>query len=298
MINPNRMHLTMRDIENRIFTIRGSQVMVDRDLADLYQVDTKVLNQAVKRNGNRFPEAFCYKLTKAEKDELVTNCDRLKNLKHSSYQPYVFTEQGVAMLSAVLRSDVAVNVSVQIMQAFVSMRKFLVNNASIFQRLDQVELKQLKTDEKLEQIFRALDAGEPEPSQGIFFDGQIFDAYAFASSLIKKAKKEIILIDNYIDESTLTHLAKKAETVKVQLFTKSISKTLALDVTKANAQFGNFEVHELPKSHDRFLIIDRKELYHLGASLKDLGKKWFAFSKMDGMTETVMNNLFNLKSYD
>lgn len=291
MNNNLGMELSKRDIEDRIFTVRGIQVMIDRDLADLYQVDTKVLNQAVKRNSNRFPEAFRFQLTQLEKIELVTNCDRLESLKHSSYMPFVFTEQGVAMISAILKSEVAVNISIQIMQAFVAMRNFLLNNASIFQRLDQVELKQLKTDEKLEHIFKALEAGKPEPTQGIFFDGQIFDAYAFASGLIKKAKKEIILIDNYIDESTLTHLGKKAKAVKVQLFTKSISKNLALDVKKANEQFGNFEVNELQISHDRFLIIDQKELYHLGASLKDLGKKWFAFSKMDGMTEAVLENL-------
>lgn len=283
------------DIQSQIFSVRGVQIMIDRDLANLYQVDTKVLNQAVKRNINRFPEAFRFQLTKNEKIELVTNCDRLASLKHSSTNPYVFTEQGVAMLSAILKSNVAVNISIQIIQAFVEMRKFLQNNAYIFQRLDQVELKQLKTDEKLEQILKALEAGKPEPTQGIFFDGQIFDAYAFASGLIKKAKTEIILIDNYIDESTLTHLGKKAKTVKVQLFTKSINKTLALDVKKANEQFGNFHVHELKSSHDRFLIIDQKELYHLGASLKDLGKKWFAFSKMDGMIETILANLLKIK---
>lgn len=282
------------DIQSQIFSVRGVQIMIDRDLANLYQVDTKVLNQAVKRNIGRFPETFRFQLTKNEKIELVTNCDRLESLKHSSTNPYVFTEQGVAMLSAILKSNVAVNISIQIIQAFVEMRKFLQNNAYIFQRLDQVELKQLKTDEKLEQILKALEAGKPEPTQGIFFDGQVFEAYAFASGLIKKAKGEIILIDNYIDEITLTHLGKKAKTVKVQLFTKSISKTLALDVKKADEQFGNFQVHELKSSHDRFLIIDQKELYHLGASLKDLGKKWFAFSKMEGMTETVLDNLLKI----
>lgn len=286
------MELTKKDIENRIFTIRGVQVMVDRDLADLYQVDTKVLNQAVKRNINRFPEEFRFQLSHKEKIELVTNCDRLENLKHSSYNPYVFTEQGVAMISAVLKSEVAVNISIQIMQAFVAMRNFLLNNASVFQRLDQVELKQLKTDEKLEQIFKALEAGKPEPSQGIFFDGQIFDAYTFTSNIIKKAKKEIILIDNYINESTLTHLAKKADKVNAVLYTKTLSKQLKLDIDKANQQYNNtFELRNLKTSHDRFLIIDSNELYHLGASLKDFGKKWFAFSKMDSMVNEVLNKL-------
>jgi hypothetical protein len=287
--------ITTADIQSQIFSVRGVQIMIDRDLANLYQVDTKVLNQAVKRNINRFPESFRFQLTKNEKIELVTNCDRLESLKHSSTNPYVFTEQGVAMLSAILKSNVAVHISIQIIQAFVEMRQFIQNNAYIFQRLDQVELKQYKTDEKLEHILKALEAGKPEPTQGIYFDGQVFEAYAFASGLIKKAKGEIILIDNYIDETTLTLLSKKAKTVKVQLFTKNINKTLALDVKKANEQFGNFQVHELKSSHDRFLIIDRKELYHLGASLKDLGKKWFAFSKLEGMTETVLNNLLKSK---
>ncbi|MBU3658264.1 MAG: ORF6N domain-containing protein [Flavobacteriales bacterium] len=275
------MELSKIEIENRIFTIRGIQVMIDRDLADLYLVETKVLNQSVKRNVNRFPEAFRFQLTEEEKIKLVTNCDRFEILKHSSSNPYVFTEQGVAMLSAILKSDLAIQISIQIMHAFVAMRHFLTKNASVFQRLDQVELKQLKTDEKLEQIFKALEAGIPESTQGIFFDGQVFDAYAFFSSIIKKAKKELILIDNYIDESTLTHLSKKENKVKVFLYTKTTSQQLTLDINKANEQYGGFEVHTFAKSHDRFLIVDGETVYHIGASLKDLGKKWFAFTKME-----------------
>lgn len=283
-------------IQSQIFSVRGYQVMLDSDLATLYQTETKFINRAVKRNPLRFPSVFMFQLTENEwanlKHQIGTSSD------HGGRRtlPFVFSEQGVTMLSAVLNTEVAINTSIQIIEAFVAMRKFLLNNASVFQRLDQVELKQLKTDEKLEQILKALDAGKPEPSQGIFFDGQVFEAYAFSSGLIKKAKEEIILIDNYIDESTLIHLAKKAKNVKVQLFTKNRSKTLALDINKANEQFGNFEVQELKSSHDRFLIIDRKELYHLGASLKDLGKKWFAFSKMEGMTETVLDNLLKINS--
>jgi hypothetical protein len=185
------------------------------------------------------------------------------------------------MLSAVLNTERAIHASVQIMQAFVSMRNFLVNNVSVFQRLDKVELNQLKTDEKLEQIFKALEAGKPEPTQGIFFDGQIFDAYAFFSGIIKKAKKEIVLLDNYVDENTLTHLSKKNKNVTVVLYTKTISKQFTLDLKKANEQYGGFEVHVFAKSHDRFLIIDGNTVYHIGSSLKDLGKKWFAFTKME-----------------
>jgi hypothetical protein len=296
------MELSKRDIEDRIYTVRGVQVMLDSHLAELYQVETKALNQAVKRNIDRFPDGFRFQLTDKEFVELNSMFEssslRSQSVTSNSrggrrYNPYVFTEQGVAMLSAVLRSDIAIKVSIQIMQAFVAMRKFLINNASVFQRLDQVELKQLKTDEKVEQIFKALEAGKPEPNQGIFFDGQIFNAYVFASDLIKKAQQEIILMDNYMDETTLTHLAKKAEKVKVLLFTKSISKQLLLDVKKANQQYGNsFEIKELKNSHDRFLIIDRNELYHIGASLKDLGKKWFAFSKMEkSITNMILEQL-------
>jgi hypothetical protein len=293
------MELVQQDhIQGKIFTIRDLQVMLDSDLASLYQTETKFINRAVKRNPMRFPESFAFQLSEQEWEGLRfqngTLNDKVGRGQHRKYLPWVFTEQGVAMLSAVLNTERAIVASTQIMQAFVAMRNFLLNNASVFQRLDQVELKQLKTDEKLEQIFKALEAGKPEPSQGIFFDGQIFDAYTFTSNIIKKAKKEIILIDNYIDESTLTHLAKKADKVNAVLYTKTLSKQLKLDIAKANQQYNNtFELHELKISHDRFLIIDRNELYHLGASLKDLGKKWFAFSKMDSMVNDVLNKLNN-----
>lgn len=284
--------IKLENIQNQIYLIRGAQVMLDSDLAMLYQTETKFINRAVKRNPLRFPEEFMFQLTEKEWTNLKYQIGTSSDHGGRRTLPFIFSEQGVAMLSAVLNTERAITVSIQIMQAFVAMRKFLFNHASVFQRLDQVELKQLTTDEKLEQIFKALDAGKPEPSQGVFFDGQIFDAYAFASELIKKAKTEIILIDNYIDESTLTHLSKKAKAVKVQLLTKSISKTLALDVKKANEQYGHFEVKALTASHDRFLIIDRKELYHLGASLKDLGRRWFAFSKMDNsLTVLILEKL-------
>lgn len=280
------------NIQNKIFAIRGVQVMLDSDLAILYLTETKFINRAVKRNPLRFPEAFMFQLTEKEWADLKYQFGTSSEHGGRRTLPSVFTEQGVAMLSAVLNTDRAISASIQIMQAFVAMRKFFLNNASVFQRLDQVELKQLKTDEKLEQIFRALEAGKPEPNQGVFFDGQIFDAYELASKIIRSAKKEIILIDNYIDESTITHLSKKAASVKVRLYSKTISKQLALDIKKANEQYNNtFEITELKKSHDRFLIIDQKELYHLGASLKDLGKKWFAFSKMDHLATLVLNQL-------
>ena len=185
------------------------------------------------------------------------------------------------MLSSVLNSKTAIVISVQIMKAFISMRKFLIENASIFQRLDRIELKQLESDHKFDIIFDAIESKKLTPTQGIFFDGQIFDAYKFVSDLIRSAKKSITLIDNYIDENTISILSKKEKDVKVLLLTKSITREIILDIEKANDQYHSFEIKEFRKSHDRFLIIDDIEIYHIGASLKDLGKKWFAFSKMD-----------------
>lgn len=273
--------ITQTIVENRIFTIRGIQVMIDGDLAELYNVETKVLNQSVKRNISRFPEAFRFQLTYNEKDELVTNCDRFENLKHSSSLPYAFTEQGVAMLSAVLRSETAVKVSVQIMQAFVQMRKIISDHSGIFQRLTGLEYKQIETDKRFEIIFDALQQKNDEPVQGIFYNGQIFDAYKFVADIIRKAQTSISLIDNYIDDTVLTLFCKRRKNVNVTIYTKSVNKQLALDLAKFNAQYDPVTVEEFNDAHDRFLIIDDKALYHIGASLKDLGKKWFAFSKMD-----------------
>jgi hypothetical protein len=269
------------EVQNRIFTIRGSQVMVDRDLAEMFVVETKVLNQAIKRNIDRFPEAFRFQLTENEKTELVTNCDRFESMKHSSTLPYVFTEQGIAMLSAVLRSAVAVEVSIHIMNAFVEMRKFISTNAGMFQRLENVEQKQLATDEKFEQLFKALEDKSLKPKQGIFYDGQVFDAYIFVADLIKTAKTSIVLIDNYVDESVLQLFSKRNKKATATIYTKNISKALKQDVEKHNAQYPLITIKAFDKAHDRFLIIDQNTVYHFGASLKDLGKKWFAFSKMD-----------------
>lgn len=279
------------EIKNLIFTFRDEPVMIDRDLAQLYQVETKVLNQAVKRNLNRFPEIFRFQLNDKERNELVTNCDRFEVLKHSSVNPYVFTEQGVAMLSAVLRSDIAVEVSIQIIQAFVSMKRFISSNAGIFQRLDTIENRQFITDEKIGQIFKALEDKSITPREGIFFDGQVFDAYLFISDIIKKAETSIVLIDNFIDETVLTLLSKRNDKVSATIYTKQISKQLRLDLEKHNQQYSEVKIKTMPNSHDRFLIIDNKELYHIGASLKDLGKKWFAFSRMDSLLEDVLAKL-------
>jgi len=224
---------------------------------------------------------------------VTLNNKRGQNIK---YLPYVFTEQGVAMLSAVLRSEMAINVSIQIINAFVQLRKIAQNNQLVYSRLDRIEQKQIETDQKFEQVFNALENKEAIPSQGVFFDGQVFDAYELTSKIIRSAKESIVLIDNYIDETTLTHISKKKKNVKALLFTKNISKQLTLDLQKANEQYGDFDVKQFTQSHDRFLIIDDgKEVYHLGASLKDLGKKWFAFSKLDrNSVENIINAISGL----
>jgi phage regulator Rha-like protein len=278
------------DLGNSIFTIRGCQVMIDRDLADLYRVEVKRINEQVKRNIERFPEYFRFQLSEIETTELVANCDRFRTLKHSYQNPFAYTEQGVAMLSAVLRSEIAIQVSIQIINAFVEMRKILLNHSGLIQRLDGLERKQIEAEQKFERVFQALEQNTI-PTQGIFFDGQVFDAYALSSRIIRSAKNRIMLIDNYIDESTLVHLSKKKEGVTVLLLTKTTNKQLHLDFQKANEQYGGFELKSFHKSHDRFLIIDDQEVYHLGASLKDLGKRWFAFSKLD---KSSVDGLLNM----
>ena len=285
--------ISIRNIQNLIFTIRGIQTMIDRDLAELYGVEVKRLNEQVKRNIGRFPAEFRFQLDNTEKEELVANCDRFENLKHSSVNPYAFTEQGVAMLSAVLHSETAVKVSIQIMQAFVQMKKFISVNAGIFQRLDKVERKQIETDQKFEQVFKALEDKSIKPKQGIFYDGQVFDAYVFVSDLIKSAQKSILLIDNYINESVLQLFTKRKKNVSVRIYTKNITKILKQDLEKHNTQHPKIKIEKFTKAHDRFLIIDETTVYHFGASLKDLGKKWFAFSKMNMEAMEMIANLKN-----
>ena len=277
-------------IEQRILTIRSKQVIIDRDLAVLYGVETKVLNQAVKRNIERFPEHFRFQLSNQEKDELVTNCDRFSTLKHSSVNPFAFTEQGVAMLSAVLKSDTAIHTSIRIIDAFVAMRNFLMNNASIFQRIERIEMKQLKTDERVDAILDRLNI-QNDPVEGVFFNGQIFDAYAFIAGLIRKADKRIVVIDSYIDDSVLLQLSKRKPGVTVDIYDGKISRQLRLDVERHNAQYPGGVLHDYSKAHDRFLIID-EDVYHIGHSLKDLGKKLFAFSKMEVVTGSELISKF------
>ena len=299
------------DIQNSIHTIRNVQVMLDSDLAKLYGVETKTLNRAVKRNIERFPIEFMFQLTTDEFHSLRSQFAIIENESYLRFQigtskneqnlksqivtsnqkggrrylPYAFTEQGVAMLSGVLRSATAVEISIQIINAFVAMRKFISTNAQIFHRLEGVERKQIEykveTDEKFKRVFDAIEEKDIKPRQGIFFDGQIFDAYQFVSDLIRTARKSMIVIDNYVDDGVLTVLSKANKKVRITILTKTISKQLALDVKKYNEQYQAITLKEFPNSHDRFLIIDGKTVYHFGASLKDLGKKWFAFSKFD-----------------
>lgn len=282
--------LSQQHIENRIFTIRGKQVMFDRDLAEMYQVEVKRLNEQVKRNIDRFPETFRFQLNSQEKYELVANCDRFESLKHSAVNPYAFTEQGVAMLSAVLRSDIAVKVSIQIMNAFVELRKLVGQETLQHLRLSSIENKLIEHDQKFNKLFSALENSEL-PQRGVYFDGQVYDAYQFVSDVIKNAKSSIILIDNYIDDSVLTLFSKRKKNVTATIYTASISKQLRLDLEKHNAQYPEVKVELFKQSHDRFLIIDEKELYHIGASLKDLGKKWFAFSRMDSLSKDVLGKI-------
>lgn len=287
------------NIENSIFLVRGKQVMLDFHLAEVYQVATKRLNEQVKRNSNRFPESFMFRLTELEWENLwsqiATSANQSQNAtslqKHRSKMPYVFTEQGVAMLSAVLKSDHAVAASIQIMDAFVKMRQVINANGWLQERIIRLETKQEETDKNFEKVFEALEKATPQPEKGIFFEGEIFDAYVLVAKLIKSAKTSIVLIDNYVDESVLTLLSKRETGVAAKVITQKITPTLQLDVNKHNQQYPPIEVTEMNTSHDRFLILDEKHLYHIGASLKDVGKKWFAFSQMDSLVNEVLNKL-------
>ena len=276
-------HSVKMPLQNRILTIRGVQVILDRDLAELYGVETKVLNQAVKRNIDRFPSSYRFQLTREETNEVVTICDHLSTLKYSSNHSYAFTESGVAMLSSVLHSREAVQVSVRIIDAFVAMRHFLQSNAQVFTRLDRIEYKLLESDHKFEEIYSKLEEKSLKPTQGLFFDGQIYDAYEFLCGLIREAERRIVLIDNYIDETILTMLDKRQCGVEATIYTQKIPPQLSLDITKHNAQYPEIEVKIFKQSHDRFLVLDDK-VYLVGASLKDLGKKWFAVALLADIT--------------
>lgn len=234
-----------QEIEQKIFAIRGAQVMIDRDLAQLYGVEPKRLGEQVKRNIERFPDSFRFQLTETEKTELVANCDRLQSLKHSSVLPY---------------------------------KKRQLTH-------------EVRTDDRFEQVFSALEARHNQPTQGIFFDGQMFDAYVFINDLLRSAKNSIVLVDNYIDDTVLLQLSKRLEGVAATILTKNITPRLEQDLNKHNSQYPPIVIKSFPFSHDRFLILDGETIYHLGASLKDLGKKWFAFSRMDKDSLAMMERI-------
>ena len=287
-------------IKNLIYVVRGQQVMVDSDLAELYQVETKALNRAVKRNIMRFPDDFCFQLSEVEFENLRcqfgTSSLENDNYGGRRYLPYVFTEQGISMLSAVLRSEVAVKVSVRIMRTFVEMRRFMVNNSLILNRINEIEVKQLiyqkDTDEKFDKVFQYISQHE-EVSQKIFFEGQIYDAFSLLSELVSKAEKQIILIDNYVDIGTLNILAKKKDDVVVHLYTVKKTRLSEADINNFNQQYPSIEMHYTGEFHDRFLIIDETLGYHIGASLKDAGKKCFAINKIEdkAIIESIVQRL-------
>ena len=281
------------NIKNLIYTIRGKQVMLDSDVAILYHYETKYINLAVKRNRERFPENFCFQLTEKETENLRLQIatSSLEKEKYGGRRtlPYVFTEQGIAMLSGLLRNEIAVQVSINIMNAFVEMRKFLISNGQVFQRLTNVEYKLLEQnkiltehEEKFEKVFDELQKSEEtEFKQKIFFNGQIYDAYSLIIDIIKRAKNKILIIDNYINDSILRMLSKKNKDVEVVILTSQNCNLTKLDIQKFNKQYPTLKLAVTNKFHDRFIVIDNKELYHVGASLKDLGKKCFAISKIE-----------------
>ena len=301
----NSITINQHNIKDKIYTIRDLQVMLDKDLSELYGVETKVFNQAVKRNIARFPEHFRFQLTKEEADNLrfqngTSNSNNSlrsqivtlesQRGKYSKYLPYVFSEQGISMLSAILKSDTAIEISIKIIDSFVQMRKLLSQNNMFFQRFENIEQKLLKHDEAITKVFEAIESKDIKPKQGIFYNGQIFDAYSFIADLIREAKQSITLIDNYVDDSVLT-LFSKNQDIEVTIYTSNISKQLKQDVEKYNSQYKNITLKIFKDSHDRFFIIDNTQIYHIGASLKDLGKKWFAFSKLNIEGLDMLKNL-------
>ena len=295
-----RDNLSNEDIKNLIYTIRGKQVMLDSDVAMLYHYETKKINQAVKRNIDRFPERFCFKLTEEELETMwsqIVTTSKLEDNKYRSkkYLPYVFTEQGIAMLSGLLKNEIAVQVSIKIMDAFVEMRKYINLNKHLFEKVVTIENKMdkkfIEYDRKFDAVFNQLQQ-EENIKQRIFFDGQIYDAYSLIIDIIKKANKKILIIDNYIDDSVLKMLTKKNKNVEVVILTSDKSNIEKIDIQKFNKEYPILKVAKTNKFHDRFIVIDNKEMYHLGASIKDLGKKCFGINKIEDLD--IVNKVINL----
>lgn len=287
-IEENREIVEIAQIQNLIYIVRGKQVMLDSDLAMLYQVETRRLNEAVKRNISRFPDRFCFRLNKEEYENLISQfaTSSSNDNTHGGRRklPYVFTEQGIAMLSSVLKSDVAIQASIRIMDTFVEMRKYMANTSLLYEKMSALEIKQLafqeETDRKFEQVFDYM-ATHKEDSQKIFFDGQIFDAFSLITDLIQQAKNSIILIDGYVDVATLNVLSKKKDKVNVCIYTLPSTRLTAKDVYNFNAQYPNLEVRKTTAFHDRFLIVDDTLGYHIGASIKDAGRKCFGINQIE-----------------
>ena len=283
-------NISNEEIKNLIYTIRGKQVMLDSDVARLYHYETRRINETVKRNSERFPIEFCFQLTSQEYEALKSQI-ATSNIRGGKQKlPYVFTEKGILMLSGLLKNEVAIEVSIKIVEAFVEMRKFISSNGQLFERLTNVEYKLLEHDKKFDQVFDQLQL-EENIKQKIFFEGQIYDAYSLIIDIIKKANKKILIIDNYIDDSVLKMLTKKNKNVEVVILTSDKSNIQKLDIQKFNKEYPILKVAKTNKFHDRFIVIDNKEMYHLGASIKDLGKKCFGINKIEDVEiiEKVIN---------
>jgi len=265
-------------IESLIYEIRGKQVMLDSDLAILYGVETKRINEAVKNNIDKFPERFSFKISEIETNILKSKFSTSKSRGGSRKGHRVFTEEGVAMLATILKSKTAIQVSIRIMDTFVAMRKFINENKDLFRKLTTMEYKLLEHDDKIDELFDKFESKKIE-KQKIFFNGEIYDSYSLIIDLIKEANTRIIIIDNYIDKSILDMLVYKKENVSVEIITSSHYLT-KLDINKFNQQYLNLVIKYSNIFHDRFLIIDNA-LYHIGASLKDLGKKCFGMNKIE-----------------
>lgn len=285
------LHLKQINIEELIHVIRGQKVMIDSDLAMLYGEETKYLKRSVRAHIKRFPDDFMFELTKEEVASLRCKNSTINKRGGNRYPPYAFTKNGIAMLSSVLNSETAIDANIYIMRAFTKSYDFPPSSSDVSQRIANIEHHQIETDKRIDEVFKRLDAHTPA-TQGIFFEGQIFDAYQFVCGLVRKAKKSIVLIDNYVDETVLTLLDKRESSVTATIYTQHLSQQLQLDIARHNAQYPPIEVKPFNRAHDRFLLID-EEVYHIGASIKDLGKKWFAFTLMRDITSQELLDKIN-----
>ena len=290
-LDKSKITLSQHNIEKLIVTVRGEQVLIDQDIARIYGVTTGRLNQQAKRNIARFPESFRFQLTKEERDEVIANCDNLRSLKFYPSLPYAYTEQGIGQLSTVVHSKIAIERSIMIMNAFVAMRRFMVQNAGILMRIAHLEKHQIETDQKMDMILDRMDKQSPRllPEQ-IFATGCVWDAWTYVSDLVRSAKQRIILIDNFVDDRVLSMLDKRADGVTATIHSRYCEQ-FQTDLKKHNEQYPAIEFVQLPhRNHDRFLIIDDK-VYFMGASLKDIGAGLCAVTEMQTSPETILDML-------